>query len=104
MTPAHNPLDLADLFAYVEANRALFIDRLIDYVRRPSISAQGIGMGEVAAFLVDLLSGLGLELSVVKHVVEAHGGTVEATSPGEGKGSTFTVRLPTRATRISEDA
>jgi two-component system CheB/CheR fusion protein len=38
------------------------------------------------------LSGLGLELSVVKHVVEAHGGTVEATSPGEGKGSTFTVR------------
>ena len=50
------------------------------------------------------LSGLGLELSVVKHVVEAHGGTVEATSPGEGKGSTFTVRLPTRATRISEDA
>jgi signal transduction histidine kinase len=50
------------------------------------------------------LSGLGLELSVVKHVVEAHGGTVEATSPGEGKGSTFTVRLPIRAVRISEDA
>jgi signal transduction histidine kinase len=50
------------------------------------------------------LSGLGLALSVVKHVVEAHGGTVEATSPGEGKGSTFTVRLPTRAARNSEDA
>jgi two-component system CheB/CheR fusion protein len=50
------------------------------------------------------LSGLGLELSVVKHVVEAHGGTVEATSPGAGKGSTFTVRLPIGAVRISEDA
>jgi MacB-like periplasmic core domain len=34
--------------------------------------------------------------------VEAHGGTVEANSPGEGKGSTFTVRLPIRAVGIRE--
>jgi CheY-like chemotaxis protein len=35
----------------------------------------------------------------VRHVVEMHGGTVEAESPGEGKGSTFTVKLPLIALR-----
>ncbi|MEG4106976.1 chemotaxis protein CheB [Microcoleus sp. S13_C5] len=40
--------------------------------------------------------GLGLGLSIVRHLVELHGGTVSATSSGEGEGATFTVRLPLR--------
>jgi PAS domain S-box-containing protein len=38
--------------------------------------------------------GLGLGLSIVRHIVEMHGGWVEALSEGEGHGSTFRVRLP----------
>jgi two-component system, sensor histidine kinase len=39
-------------------------------------------------------SGLGVGLAVVRHLVELHGGMVQASSGGRGKGSTFTVRLP----------
>jgi hypothetical protein len=38
--------------------------------------------------------GLGLGLAIVRHLVELHGGTIEAESPGEGQGATFIVRLP----------
>jgi len=44
--------------------------------------------------------GLGLGLAIVKSLVELHGGRIEATSDGEGKGSTFTVKLPLLAVHI----
>jgi signal transduction histidine kinase len=40
--------------------------------------------------------GLGLGMSIARDIVERHGGTITADSAGEGKGSTFTVRLPVR--------
>ncbi|MFL5242463.1 MAG: ATP-binding protein [Gemmataceae bacterium] len=46
--------------------------------------------------------GLGLGLSIVKHLTEMHGGTAEANSGGEGHGATFIVRLPIKAVRIAE--
>jgi two-component system CheB/CheR fusion protein len=42
--------------------------------------------------------GLGLGLAIVRHIVELHGGTVQAESPGKGRGTTITVRLPLQTT------
>jgi PAS domain S-box-containing protein len=41
-------------------------------------------------------TGLGLGLSIARHLVELHGGVIEASSEGEGRGATFTVTFPFR--------
>jgi PAS domain S-box-containing protein len=47
--------------------------------------------------------GLGLGLAIVRHLVELHGGTVQAESPGEGRGATFIVTLPIRAVHLGAE-
>ena len=48
--------------------------------------------------------GLGLGLSIVRYLVEAHGGTITADSPGEGQGATFSVQLPLLPIDTTESA
>ena len=58
------------------------LPRVFDrFYQSPRLSARSLG-------------GLGIGLSLVRRLVELHGGTVEAHSEGAGRGSTFTVRLP----------
>jgi CheY-like chemotaxis protein len=48
--------------------------------------------------------GLGLGLSIVQDLVQMHGGTVTASSPGEGKGAVFTVSLPCMARQTRRES
>ncbi|MBW4483242.1 MAG: PAS domain S-box protein [Tildeniella torsiva UHER 1998/13D] len=62
-----------------------FLPQLFDSFRQEDVS------------ITRQYGGLGLGLSIVKYLVEAHGGSIVADSPGEGLGSTFTLRLPLMA-------
>src|SRR5215510_8840080 len=76
-----------------------------------TVSDSGVGISpEFLPFVFDRFSqadtsterkygGLCLRLAIVRHLVELHGGTAQADSPGEGQGATFTVTLPVKALR-----
>jgi signal transduction histidine kinase len=59
-----------------------FLPHVFERFRQQDASVTRIGVG------------LGLGLSIAKHLVELHGGTIDAASPGDGQGATFTVRIP----------
>ncbi len=49
-------------------------------------------------------TGMGLGLAIVRHVVELHGGEVQANSAGENAGSTFSITLPLRGSAPADDS
>ncbi|MBD2016404.1 PAS domain S-box protein [Microcoleus sp. FACHB-53] len=59
-----------------------FLPHVFDYFRQSDSS------------ITRVFGGLGLGLAIVRHLVELHGGTVWAESPGEDQGAIFTLRLP----------
>jgi acetylornithine deacetylase/succinyl-diaminopimelate desuccinylase-like protein len=56
---------LPRVFAHVDAQRDAYLARLVDYLRRPSISAHGTGIAEVAGYIAEVLRGLGLETRII---------------------------------------
>ena len=65
MTAPPDQPDLSDVFAYIEQHRGQMLDRLMDYLRRPSISAYGEGIAEVADSIAGMMRGLGLATEIV---------------------------------------
>ncbi|BAY08462.1 PAS domain S-box protein [Calothrix sp. NIES-2098] len=100
-----NLLSNAVKFTPDGAEIAISLEQISSYAQ---ISVQDSGQGinpEFLPYVFDYFrqenskttrrfGGLGLGLAIVRHLTELHGGTVEAASPGEGQGATFTVRLP----------
>ncbi|MBD2439225.1 ATP-binding protein [Nostoc sp. FACHB-110] len=78
----------------------------LDYQAQISVSDNGKGISpDFLPYVFDYFrqadsattrkfGGLGLGLAIVRHLVELHGGTITAQSPGEGMGATFIVKLP----------
>jgi PAS domain S-box-containing protein len=116
--PIHLDADLtrlAQVFGNLLNNSAKFTDRRgqiwLTATRdgeQAQVTVRDTGIGIPAAALPQIFDlfnqvnqsierssgGLGIGLALVRGLVEMHGGTVEAASPGHGQGSTFTVRLP----------
>ncbi len=64
MVSSHS-FDLPTLFAYVDNHRQDFLQRLIDYLRHPSISTYGEGIGEVATYIAEVMNKIGLQTQVL---------------------------------------
>jgi signal transduction histidine kinase len=115
-----DPSRLAQVFGNLLTNAAKYTDpggairvsasrEQEDVVVRVSDTGRGIAP-EMLPRIFDLFvqerqdshraqGGLGIGLAIVRSLVEAHGGSVSATSAGKGAGATFTVRLPVAARR-----
>lgn len=74
---------LTPVFEHIETNRTGFLDRLIAYLRHPSISAENIGIAEVGELLVKMLTEIGLETSLVP--TEGHPMVVARWEKAPGK-------------------
>jgi PAS domain S-box-containing protein len=118
--PVHliaDPARLAQVVGNLLSNACKFTPRggrvavcvtVDEQLRQAIITVQDTGIGiakdqlagvfelftQVDSSLERSQGGLGIGLTLVRTLVQMHGGTVEASSPGIGKGSTFTVRLP----------
>lgn len=57
--------DLSDVFTYIDRHREASVRRLIDYVSRPSISAYGTGIGEVASYIAGVMRRMGLDARII---------------------------------------
>jgi signal transduction histidine kinase len=125
-TPVHldaDPERLSQVIANLLDNAAKYTDprgrihlavSVVDPNIEISVEDNGVGIDpEVLPTIFDLFvqaeqsgehtrGGLGIGLTLVRRLVELHGGTVEAASAGLGKGSRFTVRLPLRESRAAE--
>jgi acetylornithine deacetylase/succinyl-diaminopimelate desuccinylase-like protein len=63
--PTRPGSSLRQVFAYVDAQRDEYLQRLIAYLRMPSISAHGTGIAEAAAHVAGVLRGMGMETRIV---------------------------------------
>jgi signal transduction histidine kinase len=100
-TPAGGRVDVV-----VEASGDYMEVRVVD-------TGQGIGPGflphvferfrQAEGATTPRQGGLGLGLAIVRQIVALHGGSVHAASEGEGRGATFTVRLPVAAVPMSRE-
>ena len=105
----HNLLGNAVKFTGPQGRITLCLRRAGDAQAEIVVADNGVGMPpDVLVHVFDLFyqapqgadrarGGLGLGLAIVRSLVEMHGGTVEAESAGDGRGSNFTLRFPTIA-------
>jgi PAS domain S-box-containing protein len=105
-----NLLSNAIKFTPKDGRVQVLLERVNSHIE---ISVSDTGMGIKPDFLPNIFGrfqqadasttrrhgGLGLGLSIVKHLVELHGGSVRVHSPGENLGTTFSVHLPLAATK-----
>lgn len=57
--------DLTDIVSYVDQHEQAFLSRLVDYLRHPSISAEGLGIAEGADYIAEVMRQMGLAVRIM---------------------------------------